>query len=156
MEEEAFGEQLEGAAGAVVQPGFSAEEDGEVEGFGGEDRLEGDGGVVAVDPEDLDGVFFEVVEADRVSGEELVGVAVGEGGVPVDGGAESFVLIGAEGEVRGEEDGESNAWLLREAAQQWGLVLDGVADEVGEPDWVCDGVLLSCASVFYRPGFGCG
>jgi hypothetical protein len=129
LEEEALGEQLEGDAGAVVQPGFSAEEDGEVEGF------------------------FEVVEEDRESGEELVGVAVGEGGVPVDGGAESFVLIGAEGEVRGEEDGESNAWLLREAAQQRGLVLDGVADEVGEPDWVCDGVLLCCASAEFF-GFG--
>ena len=72
-----FGEESEGGAGAVVLPGLGAEEDGDVESLGGKDRLESDGGVVAVDPEDFDGVSFQAAEDVWVAGEELVGVAVG-------------------------------------------------------------------------------
>ena len=70
----------------------------------------------------------------------------------MNGDAEALVLIGVEGEVGGEEDGEGDAGLLREAAEERGLILDGMADEVGESDWICDGVLLCCASAGYGRG----
>ena len=59
-------------------------------------------------------------------------VAFDERSVPGDFDAEAFVLVAAEGEVGAEEDGEVDVGLAGDAAEERRLVLDGVADEVGE------------------------
>ncbi len=74
----------------------------------------------------------------RRRGKKLVGVALDEGDVPLDVDAEAVVGVAAEGEVGGEEDGEVDVGLARDAAEQRCLVLDGMADQVGEAE--CGGL----------------
>ena len=112
--------------------------------------MEGIEGGVAVDPEDVEGrCSLTAAEAsedamadgaeDAVGlvvtegGKELVLVAFEEGHVPLDGDAEAFVFVVANGEVGAKEDGEIDAGLVGDAAQQGGLVLDGMTDQVGQP-----------------------
>jgi hypothetical protein len=151
-EEEGFGGEFEGAAGAVGQPGLGAQEDGDAEGVGGEDAVEGIDAGVAVDPE---GVGLEALkgaedgsadgagegEAAGVAeaGQELGVVAFEQGCVPGDFDAEALVLVAADGEVGAEEDGEVDVGFAGDAAKQRCLVLDGMADEIGQPDRSCCG-----------------
>jgi hypothetical protein len=147
-EEEAFQESFGAAAGAVGEPGIGAEKHRDAEELGGEDGVERVRGGIAVNPEGVEGrgvavaaqpAEDAVVEGDGAApgekgdgGKEFVGVTLNEGDVPLHIGAEAVVVVGAEGEVRAEENGEVDAWLAGEAAEQGSLVLDGVADQVGQ------------------------
>ncbi len=122
---------LSRSCGAVAEPGFGAEQDGDAEGVGGEDAVQRVDAGVAVDPEGVEGVASRRGPARRAvdavadgaegafgagvaeDGEELVLVAVEEGDVPGDFDAEALVLVAADGEVGAEEDGEVDVGLLR-------------------------------------------
>jgi len=98
-----------------------------------------------VDPECVETTnSFEDSAADRACWRDVAGVAerleedvfiaFGERRVPGDFDAEALVLVGADGEVGAEEDGEIDILLKGDAAEQRRLVLDGVADEIGEAE----------------------
>ena len=80
----------------------------------------------------LMGLVAETVPVSRSAAQELVAIALGEWRVPGDFDAEALVLVAAQGKVGAEEHGELDVGFLRDAAQQRGLVLDGMADEIGE------------------------
>src|SRR6185312_7536377 len=66
--------------------------------------------------------------------EEDVFGAFGKRRVPLDVNAKAVVPIGAEGEVGAAEDGEVDIRLAGDATEQRRLVLDGMADEIGEAE----------------------
>lgn len=140
--EEGFG------AGVVLLIGFGADDNGNAEKFGCIDGVERGEEVIAEDPGGIEMAFAETLEDTPVeggcksnfiafaeAGKEFVFVTVEERNFPLDAdAAETGIFVATDGEVAAEEDGEIDVRLLGDAAEEGRLVLDGMADEIGDAD----------------------
>ena len=60
-------------------------------------------------------------------------VAVQQRNIPLDGPAEAFVMMAAHRNIAAKEDREVYRGILGDPPQERRLILDGMADEIGEP-----------------------
>src|ERR1700722_5294008 len=77
-------------------------------------------------------------------GQKFMPIPVQQWHVPLHAHAESFILVVPHGKVRTEKHGQIDVRLLCDPPQQRSLILDGMADQVGEPDFISH--TMTCSS----------
>jgi hypothetical protein len=85
---------------------------------------------------------ISLVAQDR---QELRFIAIDERNIPLDINAESAVPVSAHGKIRSEKNRQIDSRLLGDAPQQWGLILNRMADQISQSHR-SSGALYSCTS----------